>query len=77
MKEREKPKKGSKEMELSDFFVFLFVLITIGLAIFVYNWSEEVANSLYLSELILKVSFILFVSSSHMESYCVRVVIWL
>ncbi|KAK8807520.1 hypothetical protein WA171_000475 [Blastocystis sp. BT1] len=44
MKEREKPKKGSKEMELSDFFVFLFVLITIGLAIFVYNWSEEVAS---------------------------------
>lgn len=31
-------------MELSDFFVFLFVLITIGLAIFVYNWSEEVAS---------------------------------
>lgn len=25
---------------------------------------------MYLSELILKVSFILFVSSSHMESYC-------
>ena len=38
------PEKERKDLELSDFFVFLFVLITIGLAIFVYNWSEEVVS---------------------------------
>lgn len=44
LKEEVTPRQERKEMELYDFFVFLFVVITIGLAIFVYNWSEEVSS---------------------------------